>query len=190
MDKPILLDFPESFDTQRLFLRAPRFGDGKAVNEAIAESIDELRPWMPWAKEVPTLDESEENVRVARLKFLERADLRLHLWDKETGQLIGCSGFHRIDWMAKKFEIGYWLRTSAWGKGLMTEAVEGITTFAMETLEANRVEIRCDANNLRSAAVAKRLGYPLEAVLRHEKLNTAGELSDSMVFAKVRGYDF
>jgi RimJ/RimL family protein N-acetyltransferase len=187
---PILFDFPESFETQRLILRAPMVGDGKALNEAVCESIEELRLWMPWAKDVPTQEDSEENVRAARLKFLERSDLRLHLIDKQTGQLIGCSGWHRIDWEARKFEIGYWLRTSVWGKGLMTEAVQGITNFAIETLEANRLEIRCDAKNTRSAAVAKRLGYTLEAILRKERMNTAGELSDTMVFAKVRGEEF
>lgn len=127
------------------------------------------------------------NIRIARLKFLQRSDLRLQLINKQTGEFIGGSGLHRIDWESKKFEIGYWIRTSYSGKGLMTEAVEGITNFATSVLQANRIEIRCDSTNTRSARIAERLGFTLEGILRSETCNVTGELRDTMVFAKVRG---
>ncbi|WAH44550.1 GNAT family N-acetyltransferase [Alicyclobacillus fastidiosus] len=184
------MDFVEEFETDRLMIRSPRWGDGAAINMAIRESIAELRPWMPWAKQQPTIDESEENVRVARLKFLERSDLRLHIFHKETGEFIGGSGLHRINWEAKRFEIGYWIRTSQSGKGFMTEAVEGITNFAIDSLFANRIEIRCDSTNTRSARVAERLGFTLEGILRNETCDVSGSLRNTMIFAKVRGYEF
>ena len=185
-----MLDFNEGFETERLTIRSPQWGDGAAVNAAICESIEELRPWMPWAQQPPTIDESEENVRVARLKFLDRSDLRLHIFYRETGEFIGASGLHRIDWETRKFEIGYWIRTSQSGKGLMTEAVEGIANFAIRSLLANRIEIRCDSLNTRSARIAERLGFTLEGVLRNEKSDVGGTLRNTMVFAKVRGYEF
>lgn len=189
-DRPILLIVPEQFETKRLFIRAPLYGDGSMVNAAIHESIEELRPWMPWAQQTPTIDDSEENVRRARLKFMERSDLRLHLIDKETGEFIGGSGLHRIDWTVKKFEIGYWIRTSRSGNGLMTEAVDGITDFAINRLLANRIEIRCDSRNFRSMRIAERLGFTLEGILRSEKCDTTGALRNTIIFAKVRGQEF
>jgi hypothetical protein len=54
---PILLPIPESFESNRLIIRAPLWEDGKMVNEAIKESINELQPWMPWAQQIPTLEE-------------------------------------------------------------------------------------------------------------------------------------
>jgi hypothetical protein len=45
---PILLDFPDSFESERLVLRCPRPGDGRAMHEAITESLNELNPWVPW----------------------------------------------------------------------------------------------------------------------------------------------
>lgn len=186
----MLLEFPEEFETERLIIRSPLWGDGTELNSAIQESIEELRPWMPWAQHVPTIDESEKNVRVARLRFLERSDLKLHVYHKETGQFIDGSGLHRIDWESKKFEIGYWIRTSQTGKGLMTEAVDGITNFAIDELSANRIEIRCNSTNARSTRVAKRLGFTLEGVLRNEKCEVGGGLRNTMVCAKVRGIEF
>ncbi|MNW43820.1 hypothetical protein D3C74_210310 [compost metagenome] len=46
---PILLSFPDQFQTERLTIRAPQWGDGAAVNEAMRESANELRPWLPFA---------------------------------------------------------------------------------------------------------------------------------------------
>jgi ribosomal-protein-serine acetyltransferase len=184
---PILLSFPEQFETERLVIRAPQWGDGPAVNEAIHESVEALRPWMPWAQQLPSQDESEINIRKARLKFLERSDLRLLFFHKQSGQLIGSSGLHRIHWPARRFEIGYWVRTSQSGQGYVTEAVAGITQFAVQELQAQRVEIRCDSMNRRSRAVAERLGFTQEAILRFDTCNPKGELRDTLVFAKVRG---
>lgn len=187
---PILADFPEEFETKRLLIRSPRFGDGSQVNEAVVESFDELKPWMPWAQQLPTIEESEEGVRRARLKFLERTDLRLILLHKETGEFIGSSGLHRIDWQAGKFEIGYWIRTAWSGQGFMTEAVDGITNFAIDQLKANRIEIRCDSRNNRSARIAERLGFKLEGILRCDTRDISSGLRDTKVFAKVRGEEF
>jgi RimJ/RimL family protein N-acetyltransferase len=186
----VLLPVPEQFESKRLLIRAPQWGDGAIVNEAVKESIEQLRPWMPWAQSVPSLEESEAGIRRSRLQFLERKDLRLLLLSKETGQLIGCSGLHRIHWPSRRFEIGYWVRTSCEKQGYIAEAVEAITGFAVQELQANRVEIRCDSRNERSARIAERLGFKMEGILRKDKCDIDGSLRDTLVFAKVRGAEF
>ncbi len=190
MTDPILLPIPESFESNRLIIRAPLLDDGKMVNEAIKESINELQPWMPWAKQIPTIEESEIISRQGRVHFLARSDLRLYLISKATGQFIGSSGLHRIDWDVRKFEIGYWINTPFSGQGYMTEAVEGITNFAIYELQANRIEIRCDSRNVRSARVAERLGFTKEGILRSDKCDVNGMVRDTVVFSKIRGVEF
>jgi RimJ/RimL family protein N-acetyltransferase len=187
---PILFFIPESFESKRLIIRAPLWDDGVMVNEAVKESIDELRPWMPWAQDIPTTEESEISIRRSRLEFLDRTDLRLLLILKETGQLIGSSGLHRMDWQARKFEIGYWVRTSYGNQGYITEAVEAITNYAIHELQANRIEIRCNSRNTRSARVAERQGFTLEGILRNDTCDVEGSLRHTMVFSKVRGEEF
>ncbi len=182
---PILKDFPHKFETERLFIRLPLPGDGKYVNEAIVESMDHLRPWMNWAQYPPTLEETEIKVRQAYCRFLERLDLRFHLFEKETMEFIGSSGLHRIDWSIPRFEIGYWCRVNKVGKGYITEAVRGLTVFAFEILGAKRVEIRCDERNVRSRKVAERLGYRLEGVLRNHRLAVDNRLENTCVYAMI-----
>ncbi|MDP9698231.1 RimJ/RimL family protein N-acetyltransferase [Paenibacillus intestini] len=152
--------------------------------------MEELRPWLPFAENIPTLEDSEASVRKARLQFLERSDLMLHLRDKATDEFVGSSGLHRMDWNARSFEIGYWVRTSRSGEGLVTEAVRGIEQFAIVHLQANRLEIRCDARNVRSASVAKRLGYTQEGILRRIKRDRTDAWVDMIIFSKVRGIEF
>lgn len=155
---PILLDFPEEFYTERLHIRMPNPGDGTVVHEAILASREELKPWMPFAQKEQSVEELEANIREAHAQFLKREDLRLHIFHKETGEFIGSSGLHRMNWDVPKFEIGYWIDTRHSGKGYMSEAVQGITDFAFRELKARRVEIRVDSRNTKSRRIPEPAG--------------------------------
>ncbi|KAA0550352.1 GNAT family N-acetyltransferase [Bacillus sp. BGMRC 2118] len=184
---PIMLDFPTEFTTDRLLIRLPLPGDGKAVHEAIVASKNELKDWLPFAQKDQTEEETEINIRESHVEFLKREDLRLLVFHKETGEFIASSGLHRINWKIRKFEIGYWIDTRHSGKGYMTEAVQGITEFAFKELEARRVEIRCDTKNSKSRAVAERLGFDLEGILRYDSFDMTGTvLRDTCIFAKIK----
>ncbi|MCB9423342.1 MAG: GNAT family N-acetyltransferase [Ardenticatenaceae bacterium] len=185
--KPIMKDFPYSFETERLTIRGPLPGDGEELWTAVTESQAELIPWMPWAVNLPTAQEYEQRVREGHLKFLAREDLWLMLLLKNTHTIIGGSGLHRMDWKVPKFEIGYWIRTSYARQGYITEAVTGITNFAFDVLGAKRVEIRCDVKNERSAAVPQRLGFTLDGTFRSDdRDHLTGELRDTYIFSKIR----
>lgn len=187
---PVLIELPERIVSERLVMRCPRAGDGAAMAEAVAESIDELRPWMPWAQQVPTADEQEAMARSAYARFMLRSDLVYALWlhdgqGRET-RLVGGSGLHRIDWSVPRFEIGYWRRSGCGGQGYVTEAVNVLTRLAFDTLKAARVEIRMDDDNAASWRVAERAGYTLEGTLRRESRKPDGRLRDTRVYARVQ----
>ena len=176
MKPPLLIDFPDSFETERLLIRSPLPGDGHELHAAVRESIDELTPWMPWPKEHRTVDDSEAIARRARVAFL-------HLYLRGTGTMVGSSGLRRIDWEVPKFEIGYWCRSGFTGRGYITEAVLGIGAFAFETLGAKRVEIRCDSRNHPSVRVARRAAFRLEGELRNNEVGNDGSVRDTLIFA-------
>jgi RimJ/RimL family protein N-acetyltransferase len=180
---PLLIELPEQLITERLIIRPPRVGDGAHVNDAIRESIDEIRPWMPWAKETPSVEQTEENIRRSVARFITREDLRLQIHLRD-GTFVGSSGLHRMDWNVPKFEIGYWCRTSLAGRGYITEAVDAIQRFAFESLKANRVEIHMDERNVRSRGIPERLKFPLEGILRNFERANDGTLRDSRIYAK------
>ncbi len=190
IDKPILLDFPDSFETERLLIRAHKAGDGQAVNNALIESIHNLKQWLPmaWTQNVQTVAETEELIRRWAIMWITREDLRFGLYRKSDGLYVGGCGLHRPDWDVMRFEIGYWVRASLEGQGFVSEAGVGVTAFAFNMIGAERVELRCDSLNDRSIAVARRAGYTLEGNLRNNYANANGVgLRDTLVFSLLRG---
>lgn len=180
-------DFPDAFETERLIIRAPKVEDALDVWTAVKNSQNALKEWLPFAKALPCLEETEENLRQSVADFITRKDLRLLLFSKETGEFIGSSGLHRINWAVPKFEIGYWIDQSKEGKGYMTEAVQAITNFAFTQLGANRVEIRCDEENVKSRSVAERVGFELEGILRQDSLSVDEKsLRNTCIYAKIK----
>lgn len=180
------IPYPFELRTERLVIRSPREADAPALRLAIAESIDALRLWMPWAQAVPALEESQANCKKAVVDFQQGRDYRLHLFLKEPQTFIGSSGLHAIDWRVPKVEIGYWVRTSYSGKGYITEAIREITRYAIEELGMNRVEIRMSAGNTKSRAVPERLGFTFEGQLRNDDRHVDGTLRDTCIYARIR----
>ncbi|MEP6985214.1 MAG: GNAT family protein [Chloroflexota bacterium] len=186
IDRPILFDFPAQFETARLLLCAPKLGDGKMINEAIVESHAELKPWLTWADPLPSPELSEETNRLSVTHYIQRKVMRMNVIQKSDGLFVGVTSLHHIDWSVPAFEIGYWVRTSLAGKGYAKESVQGITDFAFSTLKAERIEIRCDTRNDRSAAVAQRACYTLEGHSRHDMREKDDTLSDAFIFGMIR----
>jgi len=77
-------------------------GDGAKDYAAIVESLEELKPWMPWARKELSVEIQEETRRQARVAFLQRSELPLLLFLKGTETLVGSSGLHRIEWSVPK----------------------------------------------------------------------------------------
>ena len=180
---PLLIDLPNELTGPRVRARPYRDSDAPVVAAAVAESRDRLTASdMPWVKEWDDPNQGAVFVRRAQAKWAAREEFFLGLWDRATDAFIGSSGLHRIDWSVPNVEIGYWVRNAFEGKGLVTEAVAMIAAFAFETLRAQRVRIRCDARNSRSAAVPRRLGFVHEATLRNEARNLDGSLRDTFEF--------
>ncbi len=183
---PILRDFPDHFETERLLIRSPRPGDGQMLYEAVRESLEHLKPWMPWAHREISPETQEGIVREMHAHFLTRQDLPLFILRKDNGELVGGSGLHRFDWSVPRFEIGYWVRQRAQRQGFITEAVAGITHFAFSVLGAERVEIRMDDRNERSWRIAERLHFKLEGILRSDARDVNGVLRDTRVYSMIR----
>ncbi|MBT9458922.1 MAG: GNAT family N-acetyltransferase [Burkholderiaceae bacterium] len=186
---PVLINVPEQIVTERLVVAAPRIGLGQAINAAICESLEQLKPWMPWAQVAPSIEESEAVMRNQHAKFVLRSDLVYQIYAKtpegQPGRLLGGTGLHRLDWTVRRFEIGYWIRTSAQGQGFVAEAVRALTQMAFNELQARRVVITMDDRNLRSRAVAERSGFEFEGLLRRDTLDVSGVPRDTRVYSRI-----
>jgi len=175
----------EELRGERVVVRPYCESDAQSVYEAIGESRDHLRPWMPFADAHQTVEESRDWLIHVMAKWLLREDFVVGIWDAVSDRYLGSSGLHPHDWEIRHFEIGYWIRSSAEGHGYVTETVQLLTDYAFNTLQANRVQIRCDEKNARSAAVARRLGFVQEALLRNDATAPDGSLRNTLVFSLI-----
>ena len=180
-----LIPLFEALRGERVVVRPYRESDAQALFEAIAESRDHLRPWLPFADEHQTVDESRHWIIQQLANWILRDDLMLSIWEHATGRYLGGTGLHPHDWEIDYFEIGYWIRVSAEGHGYISESVRLLTDYAFDNLKANRLEIRCDELNVRSASIPKRLGYVLEGRSRNDVATTDGRLRTTLVFSLI-----
>lgn len=139
-----------------LVLRRWCTDDAPALLAAIERSLPELRMFMPWAMENPTL----ASVR----SFLETGAPSAFGLFEAGGEVVGGFGLHDRRGPGI-LEIGYWVRSDRTGRGYATAAAGALTRAAFACLpDVERVEIRCDPANVASAAVAAKLGYRLDRI--------------------------
>ena len=184
-EPPVRIDLPDELIGPRIRLRPYREADAAALWEAIDESRAALEVWMPWTRQYRTPADALPSVRFLQARWLLREDLTVGIFDRHSGRLLGGSGLTRMDWVIRRFEIGYWVRSSAVGHGYATEATQVLTRFAFDQLQAKRVEIRMDPRNARSRAVPERLGFTFEGCLRNAFRGVNDQVQDTLVYALI-----
>lgn len=172
-------------ETERLIIRTPILGDEKPLNQAIQESLSELRQWMPWASNPgfdPTIRFIKSGIENWRSEHQKNFPMVIVL--KETQEIIGASGYNdRSNPIVPFYEIGYWLATKYTNCGLATEVVSALTQYAFEKLSAARVQIVIQVDNAHSIRVAEKCGFQVEAKLHHHSIDcVSGKPADDFVF--------
>lgn len=168
--------------TERLVLYPPSIKFAEIMQGAIEETFDDLHLWLPWAREMQALEETQAFLKAAESQFHQGSDFTVLVFLRHTDEFVLVTGLHPRNWSVPKFEIGYWCSKSMQGKGFVTEAVQELTAIAFHDMAAQRVEIRADARNIASRRVAERAGYHLEARLQAEDRANDGSLRDTVIY--------
>ena len=168
-------------ETDRLVVRCYQPTDVQMLAESVAESVDHLKPWMPWAHSEPEPFEAKvDRVKRFRGEFDLGENFVYGIFNREEDRLLGGTGFHtRIG--DEQLEIGYWIHKDFINQGLVTESTAGLVKVAFEVIHIHRLEIHCDPRNLASASIPRKLGFTHEGTLR-AKTRFLDHWSDSMVW--------
>jgi ribosomal-protein-serine acetyltransferase len=135
--------------------------DAEEIFTLVDTSRNYLREWLPWVDFNTTSDDTKEFIRSAQKQYVNHNGFHCCIRYKST--IAGVIGFHRIDWTNQTAELAYWLGEQYRGIGLMTKCCKVLTEYAFSYLKLNRVEIL--ANNLKSCAIAERIGFTKEKTL-------------------------
>jgi len=79
-------------------------------------------------------------------------------------------------------EIGYWLSEDHWGRGIVAEALQAVTAYAMDTHGLHRLYAAPYAWNQASVRVLEKAGYVFEGRLRCS-VYKEGRLVDQLLYA-------
>ncbi len=161
------------------WLRLLEESDAQELHSVIEANRDRLARWMPWAAG-QTLDDTLTFIRGTYRQLANNDGFQNAVID--DGRIVGMVGFHGISWQHRSTSIGYWLAESAQGHGTMTHAVQALVDHALGTWRLHRVEIRAGVDNTRSRAIAERLGFTQEGVVR-EAERVGGRYIDQVVYA-------
>lgn len=82
-------------------------------------------------------------------------------------------------------ELGYWLGKAHWNRGIVSEAVQAVTTHLFAHFEFERVQASVFSWNPASAKVLEKAGYTLEATNRRAMIKE-GVVGDRWLYVKLR----
>lgn len=142
------------------------------VYRAVRDNQAYLAQWLDWAREEPAPEKTRQFIRSALERFVHRQGMTLGIWYR--GTFVGVISYVYFHWRDRRTEIGYWVAESYQGRGIITRSARALCRYAFRELGFNRVEIRCATGNIRSCAVAERLGFTREGVMRQYALGLEG----------------
>ena len=106
---------------------------------------------------------------------------------KASGRIIGSTRLLEIQPAHKKLEIGWtWLHPDYWGTTINTACKSLLLTFCFEVLEASRVQLKTDENNLRSRKAIEKIGAQFEGILRNDMIRDNGTNRHSAYYSIIR----
>jgi ribosomal-protein-serine acetyltransferase len=139
-----------------------------AAFDVVDRNRAHLREWLPWVDTTLEVADTARFIKSALHQFANNEGFAAGIWCGE--EFAGTIGFHKIDWVNRKAELGYWLAEAFQGRGIMTDVCRAAARFAFREWKLHRLEIHCATGNSRSNAVAKRIGFQLEATLRESSM--------------------
>lgn len=166
-------------------LLVPRHpNDAAEVFELVDAHRARLDEWLTWIETTYTAGDVRRAAQFAESQFDRHMAFDYSIRFQRA--VAGGISLHNLDFAGRNANVGYWLAPPFERRGIMTRAVAALTEHAFASMALHRLEIRCVVENLRSRAVAERLSYHQEGILREAYL-LHGRFRDIALYAMTAG---
>jgi len=166
-------------------IRPFQLTDTAALHEAVVESTEALKPWMPWCHPDYEMADAEEWIENQIDAFQRGYQYQFAIVSAEQ-KILGVCGLNGIQADNRLANLGYWVRTSACGQGIATKAARLLAQWAFANTNLERLEILVSVGNLASLRVAAKVGAVWEGMLRG-RLRLNEQTHDAILFSIMRG---
>ncbi len=147
---------PEHLTHDVVDLRRWRASDADLCFRLVSESVDHLRPWMPWATPAYSRTDAADFLERCEEDWATGTAFQYLIFAERTP--VGSAGLMaRIE--PGGLEIGYWVHPDFTARGIATAAAAALTQAAFTLPGIDHVEIHHDQLNLASGRVPAKLGY-------------------------------
>lgn len=182
-DADSAMPFPYPLLTERLLLRPWTAEDAAELLPILEANRAHIGPWIPSrvAEPVPVSELAQRLAGFAETFAADR-EWRFCIVSREDQRILGDVGLFPRSTRGRVAlpeatcaELGYWLRADATGRGFVAEAATAVLDVAMTFAQFGHFEIRCDARNAPSGAVARRLGFALKGTDPESETDTGSQ---------------
>ena len=183
-----VFELPTRLETERLYLRPYRAGDGSMYlavglrNRAHLARHEAENPLTTINDGV----EAENLIQGLVSEWEKGASFFWGVFDRQTDDFVAQIYIGLTDRTLPAYELGYIADCDHEGRGYVTEAAKAALAFVFEHLGAHRVSLHCDETNVRSARVAERCGFTLEGRIREDKRAPDGGFTDTLCYGLLR----
>lgn len=156
------LELPFLILTKDLIIRPLINEDRSAVQASIKESLANLKMWLPWTDEIPSI---EESVKISN-KYFEQAESgeAYHYAVYQNEKFMGMCSYIEHDAVSKTAHLSYWCRSNAGNENYFIDAVNAVISYAFKELGLIGLSISCIVGNFLSEEVAKVLNFKLQGI--------------------------
>jgi ribosomal-protein-serine acetyltransferase len=172
-------------ETGPFLLRRFTGQDLDPLYEAVIESLPELSRWMWWAHENYAKTETATFIESQKNPEAEGDEDGFGIFEKGSSRILGVVGLNRVERINKCCNLGYWIRSTATGKGIATTVARRLAAFAVTELGMHRVEVIVAAENVASLRVAEKMGATREGIARC-RLTVGETVHDAWIHSIIR----
>ncbi len=166
-----------------LSLRTSTEEDVKQLWEIVSTYKKELRPWLDWVDMIHSIEDYMGYMN--RVKYEEDIGIQkafvLCIDDLAQGEIV----FDDFDARTRSCNMGYWISPQWQQKGVMFSACKIAISRAFESLNIDKINIRFISTNVASHALALKLGFSVDGVLRKNILYQ-GRIEDEVIMSCFR----
>lgn len=155
----------------------------QALFQVVERERNYLRQWLGWLDNTKNSQTQALFLSAELKKFAEGKALTTGILYE--GELCGVAGINSYNSITKTATLGYWLSESFTGKGIITDVVRALVNYCFFERGMEAVEIHAAVGNIKSRAVAERLGFALQGTVSNAE-NLYGRWVDHVVYQMTR----
>lgn len=110
-----------------------------------------------------SLDDAKNNIKLINKAISNKWFIRCAVIDKQTNDFIGTIALHHFEFDKNKVQIGYNLKKSYWGRGIMTNVLNSIIDYLKSNSSIEILEASINIENIASIKLVEKLGFELNS---------------------------